>query len=454
MFGILQYVKTVINNIIYNNLDRDYIILEIQNVSLLCICLTTLYTSFQYYPYITGELNANLIIENGPKLYDKMFKIILINAVIDLFFIKKIDLILHHFLILGFTFYGYYYNINLDSIYYIIYYIVNTEISSIFNIFRYWIPKNTNIYIINGLIFYTSFFKYRIFDYYVNIISKDYLKLIIDKYSSSNYILSGILVSSTYGLFILNLYWFSILTKILFKMIRNNIINPLFGYKINKDMIVQYLCSYVHYINIPLAIYLYHHKFIDNSNNHKIKYLIDITGIVCLSISSYNYHYDIYKRLVSKEIDSYILPSKKNIIYFFIDCIFIQLRPFLTLLTSYYNTDIFMLIIFIPGLFHIFSLYNIILNILKFLFVIEKEDFNLQKYHIKIHYIITVIPIIIDIILIYINSSHDVGTPFLFINIAIFIIYVVEPFYDFTHFIFHLLLIVQTYYLCLSHSDL
>jgi hypothetical protein len=237
-------------------------------------------------------------------------------------------------------------------------------------------------------------------------------------------------------------------------MIRNNIINPLFGYKINKDMIVQYLCSYVHYINIPLAIYLYHHKFINNIDNNTVKYLIDIIGILLLSISSYNYHYDIYKRLVSKEIDSYILPSKKNIIYFFIDCIFIQLRPFLTLLTSYYNTDIFMLIIFIPGLFHIFSLYNIILNILKFLFVIEKEDFNLQKYHIKIHYIITVIPIIIDIILIYINSSHDVGTPFLFINIAIFIIYVVEPFYDFTHFIFHLLLIVQTYYLCLSHSDL
>lgn len=461
MFGIINYIKTVINNIIYNNLDINNIninnaILQIQNVSLLCICLTVLYTSFQYYPYITGQLdNSKLTTGNGPNLYSIISKVVVFHAIVDLFFLKSIDVIFHHFLILGFAIYGYYYKIDLDSIYYVLYYFLNVEISSIFYIFKYWIPEDTNIFIINGLFFYGTFFKYRIYDYYLHIIKKN-LYIIIDKYSHSNYFLSGILITSTYGLFILNLYWFSILTKILFKMFWNKTFKPVFGYTINKGIISHYLCSYIHFINIPLSIYIYHYEFINNIENHIIKYLIDITGIVFLSAASYIYHNDIYKRLNSNVINSYIIPNKKNIIHYVDINVFIQLRSLLTLFISYYDTDLFIkvMVMTLSAIFHVSSLYNIIINILTFLFIYDFDEEYLKKYFIKIHRIISLIPVFIDILLIYINSSHSTGMSFLFINIFMCIIYCLEPLYEFTYFVLHLLFIAQTYYLCLSHIGL
>jgi len=41
--------------------------------------------------------------------------------------------------------------------------------------------------------------------------------------------------------------------------------------------------------------------------------------------------------------------------------------------------------------------------------------------------------------------------PFLSVNIAIALLFVVEPFYKLNHVAFHLLLVAQNYYLCLSH---
>jgi len=60
-------------------------------------------------------------------------------------------------------------------------------------------------------------------------------------------------------------------------------------------------------------------------------------------------------------------------------------------------------------------------------------------------------PIMCDVLLICANSSTEIRIPFLLVNIMIALLFIVEPFYKLTHAGFHMLLISQNYYMCLSN---
>ena len=61
-----------------------------------------------------------------------------------------------------------------------LYTLLKTEISSIFYVLKYWLPKKSSIYNINLILFYSSFFKFRILDYYYEIIyNYDFLRKLI-----------------------------------------------------------------------------------------------------------------------------------------------------------------------------------------------------------------------------------------------------------------------------------
>jgi hypothetical protein len=62
------------------------------------------------------------------------------------------------------------------------------------------------------------------------------------------------------------------------------------------------------------------------------------------------------------------------------------------------------------------------------------------------------IPIAFDVILIFMNSPINIEIPFLLVNIVIGLLFLIEPFYKLTHFAFHILLIAQNYYICLSST--
>jgi hypothetical protein len=171
-------------------------------------------------------------------------------------------------------------------------------------------------------------------------------------------------------------------------------------------------------------------------------------GVIIISISSYKYHIDIYKRLYDKEIEEYIIPNKDNIILFINDTIAIQLRSFLTILTNYYNSKDLFFILFLSGIFHISSIYHCIINILE-LFI--NNDKNKNTFF-SLHYIFSGIPIALDIFLLCINSPIEISIPFLLLNITIALLFIVDPFYKLTHVAFHILLIIQNYYICLSSS--
>ena len=105
--------------------------------------------------------------------------------------------------------------------------ILNTEWSSIFLGLNYFIKKyklNKNIYTICNLIFLFTFLKYRIYDFYNNVIINPYFRESVLPDNSEYYNVLIIPFNITkYGLFYLNLYWLSIITKSLYKMFKFNV---------------------------------------------------------------------------------------------------------------------------------------------------------------------------------------------------------------------------------------
>lgn len=102
---------------------------------------------------------------------------------------------------------------------------------------------------------------------------------------------------------------------------------------------------------------------------------------------------------------------------------------------------------------HLTSIYRVVLNL--FEVVVERGPDNEKENQgfLQIHNVITMLPIGLDILLVFANSYNEAAVPFLSVNIAIALLFVVEPFYKLNYAAFHLLLVAQNYYLCLSHRD-
>lgn len=406
-------------------------LLHFQNISLFLIASCSLFSCLYYNLY--SQWNENK--EQKAVLFDTLMPFVGTHAVIDFFLTKTFDLKLHHICIFGVIFYNNYYNVSPEYRLIFIYPLLKTEISSIFYVLKYYLPKNTFFYNLNLAIFYLLFIKYRIIDFYNEIIYKNNsFNIVFDKYSKNNYYLSSILLASCYGLFILNLYWFLLINKILYKIIVKSI-------KIDSDIICHHLCSYIHWINVPLSIYIY-------KSVQEVKNCFDVIGIITLSVTSFIYHNDVYKKLQNNEITDYTIPDKKNIIYFLNDILCIQLRSFLAVFSNYYNSPFLVSTAYISVMFHVVSIYYCITNIFELLIDFEKN----KDIFLFFHNIIVAIPIICDVLFIFANSTNEIGIPFLLINIVIAMVMTLNPLNKLTHVLFHLCLIIQNYYICLSSS--
>jgi hypothetical protein len=145
------------------------------------------------------------------------------------------------------------------------------------------------------------------------------------------------------------------------------------------------------------------------------------------------------------------LPSKENILVFVNDVICINIRSFLVVTTSYYNNKYLFFVLFTSGIFHMFSVYFCIVNIFDLLLInYETNKAIFSKYHT----IYTMIPIVYDILLVYSNSITEIAVPFLLTNILILLLFLVNPFYKLDHVAFHIGLIIQNYYMCMSNAKL
>jgi len=141
-----------------------------------------------------------------------------IMCLIDFYFVKKRDMLLHHFLVLCML---HYMNNHacIENRNEIVSVILSTEISTIFLTTNNLLDITGNIIAIkniNKLLFISSFVYYRIYNYtYYLIFDKNIHKIFL-VYSKNNFEFCEIYIG-IYGLFILNIYWCGlILSKLLF----------------------------------------------------------------------------------------------------------------------------------------------------------------------------------------------------------------------------------------------
>jgi len=136
---------------------------------------------------------------------------------IDLFLIKKKDMIVHHLFVLIML---HYMNSHpeIENREKIISVILSTEVSTIFLIINNLLSRNKKgieifyeynkvvIIYVNRLFFITTFMYYRVYSYYVCLLSNKEIHNTLFVYSKSKFQLFEIYLG-IYGLFILNLYW-------------------------------------------------------------------------------------------------------------------------------------------------------------------------------------------------------------------------------------------------------
>jgi hypothetical protein len=201
-----------IHDIVYKVIDASE---DIRNINGLFVSFYSIICMANYHMY------------NHPFILNTNINFIWYQCIIDLFFSRDWDVLLHHSIVLCAIFsYG-----NLEKLpTYMIdagLALIQTEFSTVFYIVRIWILPNIRkhkIYtneqvlyyadIINNLLFFVSFFYLRVYSIAKYILFNGYM---FDYHSRNGYILVFYIVLS-YGFYYLNLYWFTLMIKKIVKI--------------------------------------------------------------------------------------------------------------------------------------------------------------------------------------------------------------------------------------------
>ena len=372
-------------------------------------------------------------------------------VVIDVFFSTP-DLIIHH--ILGYLSCQYILENNIDMMQYnnICKTLLNTELSTIFlsiklliDWYKTDIEKSKYIkiyYPINDLIFLYLFYKLRIYDYFYNIIQNENLYKVI-YYNIEDSIIKNIKIySSIYGLFILNIYWFSLICKKLYKaIIVTNFPN------LNTQICAEYILSYSFYINLFIVLKYY-------TKNYNKYLLFDLFGVFLLSNISGIYHYEKYMYLIKNNNKTFDITSNELLLPFIYDKYAIQLRSLFALISMLLMKNIYNFYIHI--IYHLISLFYFNTTIIELLLKNKKiiyDNSEESKKIIKKFDLLSSIPCLLDIItIIYYSNTIIQKTNLLLITILLGITLFVKPFYNLNHVLLHILIIFQT--LCIVNCVL
>jgi hypothetical protein len=183
-------------------------ILDIQNAAIFCIaCLSTLVCLYYNFSSLPSE---QLVVP-----FEYMLVLIGIHSAIDIF-VQKWDMIIHHTFVLGLCYFYYVYGrvMTPEDGMIIVYPYMKVEISSIFYTLRFWLPKKSPFYTVNSLLFYLTFLKFRIIDnFYDVIINSTFISIITS--TTNNVFMISLLYISGCGLYLLNIYWFYLINKMI-----------------------------------------------------------------------------------------------------------------------------------------------------------------------------------------------------------------------------------------------
>jgi len=377
------------------------------------------------------------------KNLDFSVPVIFTYFVCDLFICKP-EIKIHHMLGIAVLAFKMYYRDTIVDDSNVVLALYKTELSTFFYIFKCLMDtyniKSTILTTMNNSLFFATFFKYRIYDYFFDVIINPITYSVLDTYSGGSRESVFFACGGIYGLYILNIYWFSIMCKILYKPINQY-------FSVSTFITVSHkILSYSYCVNIPIAYIIY-------SSNPNVAYLFDMIGIVSLSYGSYYYHQKIvnyYKKHGDIEYTSYSLMKP-----FVFDKATIHLRSFLCLTTFVYETDYWFILIISAGI-HI----NCLFSLVQYFYYLKKQN-EVVVYDLKSDNCIGFLqltnllvggPILMDVLFVALNTNYWInGIELFFITILCFIVLKINSFYEMNHVFVHGLLMLQTFCLCLCN---
>jgi hypothetical protein len=202
-----------------------------------------------------------------------------------------------------------------------------TEISTIFYVFQLWTPKSaTVLYWTYSVLFATTFFKFRIYDYYKNIVANPTHYELMKKYVADSWVKTVGLHSSTHGFYTLNMYWFVEICKQAYKSTIQTLVTA------NNSLFIEhYSTTYIQFANMFVACNVYSSS--PNKSN-----VFDMLGITILSATSFHYHSNALKHY--RLFDKINHASPEMFESFMIHQFAIHLKSFLCAASAiYYVTD-------------------------------------------------------------------------------------------------------------------
>jgi hypothetical protein len=410
-----------------------------QNIANLLVSGYTVYVLCTHNPIITddtfkftGGLNIAL-------------PLIASHFMTDLFITNNLSIRIHHLLGLTILGYNYWQKVDMITSYIPTIALYNTEISTIFLVTKLFSAeiKSPNLLmksfiLTNDILFFLTFFKFRIWDYFHMLVLPEFTGRIA-KYPNN-----WVIYFALHGLFILNLYWFIIICKIIIKPV----------IKIIPDNVLEFTChnvtSYTMFFNFAIGFYLYLYHL-------RLPYILELFGLLILAVNSWRYHSFVTKKIIRiMHISSQYVVDYSDLqtkFYFLGDIMSIHIRSYLSLIINYWfyspkNTGVYMF----SGLLHLIG-FGFGIDILKQIDYELLRDQDKLKLFIHFQYCCVGIPVAIDILLIYAHSYHILYSLLtIYTMIIIILLFIVMPAYQLTHILVHNLLICMT--ICIINTNL
>lgn len=310
------------------------------------------------------------------------------------------------------------------------YHALNNEISSLFLVLKHWITHPW-LAAINNLAFMVTFFKYRLLDYYAHLIHpSSTMYAMAALYETDSAIAKYGLIVPIWGLFALNLYWFTIILKMVYKQfIRNH----------SNSLAVQHaVCSYIGFIQLPVSIY----RYIQYTAFPRFAFHV-LFGVVFLSISSYHYHQYIYREIVDNANNTYQWPPVNSNQWYTWKILFtkdqwaIHVRCLLCIFSAY-EGDPF--VFCVSACIHAASIYAMKRHL-------SNPCGGSMDPFFAVNRMIVSVPIVCDVILLMCKISSEDAIGLAISSYMMILVASIRPFYQWTHIGLHAWAIVQAYYI-------
>lgn len=399
-------------------------------------------------------------------LYTTSINLISLYATFDLLFYKLTpDLIVHHLLVIYITFYNYIYKSLYKHEYHdlMIEICLYFEISSIFMAFQTihdkLVPiKNINHNILSMVLKFTfmgTFYKYRIENFYKEfVLNSDLHNHIYDvcENSKNSFLCKSHAYNIYIGFFMLNIYWFTIMIKVLYK--KSGLKNIL---EKKHNFFYENIMTYTLLIT---SFYMYYFYTIENS--YKSNYIYDIIGTFILGIGSMMYH-NFYAYFYQLKGSKYLNKLLYNInFYTAIDQLCIKLRSVLVIYSICGFSNKFIISALLNSICGLLFVYKSINNYKSIHEAsaggqmeyqneknIDKKIMNtyIQKTYQNIS-LCGGLTFIIDNIIICTKNNENIYCKYnILFGILIAMGFFIQPFYEINQIYIHILLMLQSYIL-------